>query len=123
MCYTYARSLRLDGKKSEALLQLNQIQQTSPIYLLRQIEEALASGNDKEFFVEDDPIPCNFKCPLTLELMRHPVYYEVSNEGSKKHRYYFEKESIESWLAKSKICPIRKGPLAFNDLVEDEDLV
>jgi hypothetical protein len=123
VCYAYARSLRLDGKKSEALFQLNQIQQTSPIYLLRQLEEALALGNAQDFFDDDDPIPCTFKCPISQELMRHPVYYELSDQGSKKHRYRFEKASIESWLDKNKSCPITRNPLSFNDLVDDEDLV
>jgi hypothetical protein len=113
--YTYARSLRLDGKKPAALIQLNQINQNSPIYLLSQLETQ-ALDNEKEVF-DIDRIPFKFKCPLTLEPMKCPVYYERAN-----HRFQFEKEAIEECIDRRASCPLTQSPLSRNDLVNDEDL-
>ena len=52
--------------------------------------------------------PSNYVCPLTLQLMEHPV-----NDGC---GHSFERDAILSWLGYHEICPISRKPCHRDEL-------
>ena len=65
--------------------------------------------------IDDESIPENFVCPLTLELMTDPL---VS-----KHGHSFERTAVLKWLEKGNTtCPITRQPLTMSMLIPNVSL-
>ena len=62
----------------------------------------------------DVEIPDTFVCPLTMDLMRDPLY--------SKYGHHFERNAILQWLAKENTCPITRQPLFPSMLIPDNSL-
>ena len=58
--------------------------------------------------------PEEFICPLTLEVMRHPVMTI--------HGHNFEKDAILDWLQTNPVCPLTREPMKLSRLVSNESL-
>ncbi|HCJ82760.1 MAG TPA: hypothetical protein DHV52_00235 [Parachlamydiales bacterium] len=68
--------------------------------------------------IENDAILSRFICPISQELIRHPV----SDPTCKKGTVVFEKKQIEHWLKKNPISPISRRPLSIQDLKREPAL-
>ena len=60
------------------------------------------------------PIPDDFYCPISGELMKDPV--------SDKYGHSYEKSEIMKWLKINKVSPLTKGELQITDLKENDSL-
>ena len=58
--------------------------------------------------------PSEFICPITLEIMNHPM---MSRSG-----HHYERDAIVSWLERSGSCPLTRQPLALSDLISDRNM-
>ena len=58
--------------------------------------------------------PEEFICPLTLEVMVHPVM--------SIHGHSFEKDAIFDWLQSNPVCPLTREPMRLSRLVTNENL-
>lgn len=115
--FVLARSFRLSNGRSDLILeQINKIDQTSPLYRLGQIEKKCMDLSKSEVF-DEDGIPVIFKCPIKVDIMIDPVFYEKNN-----FKFYFEREAIESWIKKRGTCPLTDNQLQINDLIADDIL-
>ena len=73
-------------------------------------KEATSNAEKINGILEDENIPENYFCPLTMSIMTDPVY--LPNDVTKK---VFERSSITRWLSeKSATHPSRTGPHPFN---------
>jgi len=52
--------------------------------------------------------PCNYICPLTLQLMNEPM-----NDGC---GHCFDRDAIVAWLEYHEMCPISRKPITRRDL-------
>lgn len=59
-------------------------------------------------------LPHTIVCPITNEIFYDPI------KSSTGHN--FERDAIEEWLTKNKICPITRLPLTETDLTPNKDL-
>lgn len=59
-------------------------------------------------------VPGEFVCPISLEIMRHPV---VTPCG---HR--FDEHSLSRWLSERGNCPLDRKPLTSEQVKKDGDL-
>ncbi|KAI3716039.1 hypothetical protein L6452_23082 [Arctium lappa] len=60
-------------------------------------------------------IPCHFRCPISLELMRDPVTVETGQT--------YDRSSIESWVATGNTtCPVTRLPLTDFTLIPNHTL-
>ena len=64
--------------------------------------------------IMDSEIPDIFVCPLTMDLMKDPLY--------SKYGHNFERNAILLWLAKENTCPITRQPLFPSMLIPDNSL-
>jgi hypothetical protein len=69
---------------------------------------------DMEFNDTIIQVPNAYICPITLNLMSHPL---VSKTG--KH---YERSAIIAWLMKSNTCPLTRQPLSLSHLISDRAL-
>ncbi len=69
---------------------------------------------DMEFNDKIIQVPNAYICPITLNIMSHPL---VSKTG--KH---YERSAIISWLMKSNTCPLTRQPLFLSHLISDRAL-
>uniref|UniRef100_A0A0D9XHF5 U-box domain-containing protein n=1 Tax=Leersia perrieri TaxID=77586 RepID=A0A0D9XHF5_9ORYZ len=60
------------------------------------------------------PVPPEFRCPISLDLMRDPV---VGPTG-----ITYDRAGIEAWLLAAARCPVTKGDLRADDLVPNHAL-
>jgi U-box domain len=59
--------------------------------------------------------PSEFLCPITMELMVHPM--------ATRHGQNFEKSAIVAWLRQgSGACPLTRKPLKISDLIHNHGL-
>jgi U-box domain len=59
--------------------------------------------------------PSEFLCPITMELMVHPM--------ATRHGQNFEKSAIVAWLRQgSGLCPLTRKPLKISDLIHNHGL-
>ena len=83
---------------------------------------ATAAANERRAFnangggggAKDDDAPKHLLCPITCELMLHPV---VAPDG---HTY--ERTAIERWLAKKRTSPMTAAPMGSGGLVPNHAL-
>lgn len=60
-------------------------------------------------------VPCHFRCPISLELMRDPVTVATGQT--------FDRQSIESWIAAgNSTCPVTRSPLPELSLIPNHTL-
>lgn len=59
-------------------------------------------------------IPDEFICPLTHEIMEHPL---VTRQG-----FTFEREAIIQWIDETRSCPLTRKPLSISNLIHDRHL-
>ena len=59
-------------------------------------------------------IPDRFVCPLTLELMKQPLY--------SKYGHSFERKAILQWLSTNDTCPVTRKPLSPSLLIPNNQL-
>jgi len=59
-------------------------------------------------------IPDRFICPITLQVMRHPL--------TTRNGLNFERSAILSWLQRSEFCPLTRQPLRPSDLIRNRNL-
>ncbi|KAF0904786.1 hypothetical protein E2562_037146 [Oryza meyeriana var. granulata] len=75
--------------------------------LRRRGKEAGRGGDGVE---EEVSVPANFRCPISLELMRDPVTAPTG--------ITYDRESLEGWLARGHgTCPVTGLPVRLADLV------
>lgn len=60
------------------------------------------------------PVPDEFICPITLEVMTCPV--------TTKYGLTFDRRAIKEWLHRNSTCPLTRQPLTLNDLVPNQTL-
>jgi len=63
---------------------------------------------------ENHQVPNSYICPITLEIMTHPL---VTRNG-----LHFERSAIFNWLEKSATCPLTRRPMQLSDLIHDRHL-
>jgi hypothetical protein len=61
-----------------------------------------------------DAMPDEFICPITLNVMTHPL---VTRSGQN-----FERSAILNWLSQSKECPLTRQPMKPSDLIPNRAL-
>lgn len=61
-------------------------------------------------------IPQEFICPITLELMVHPM---ATRHGQ---TFSFERAAILAWMEKSDVCPMTRKPLSMGDVINNNFL-
>jgi len=72
----------------------------------------MSSSSEDE---EQQAIPDEFICPLTLEIMRSPMM--------NKYGFNFERNAILEWLQRGHFqCPLTRKPMTLRDLVSNRPL-
>lgn len=69
---------------------------------------------DKEESYNADGVPERFICPLTLEIMEHPLMTRAGHS--------FERVAILNWLRRNDKHPLTRESLSLRDLVQNEAL-
>lgn len=69
---------------------------------------------DMEFNSKTIAVPSAYICPITLNLMSHPL---LSKTG-----IHYERSAILGWLLKSNTCPLTRQPLHLSHLISDQVL-
>lgn len=69
---------------------------------------------DMEFNGKIIPVPSTYICPITLNLMSHPL---LSKTGM-----HYERSAILAWLVNSDTCPMTRQPLHLSNLISDRAL-
>ena len=59
--------------------------------------------------VTEDDIPSEFICPITNEIMKHPLM--------SIHGHNYERDAIFEWLGKHSTCPLSRRELSISKLV------
>ena len=59
-------------------------------------------------------IPDHLICPITLQVMRHPL--------TTRNGLNFERSAILNWLQRSEFCPLTRRPLRPSDLIRNRNL-
>lgn len=64
--------------------------------------------------VEEDVVPNEFYCPITMEMMSDPV---VAGDG-----FSYERDAISSWLRHKQVSPMTNEPLKSKEIVPNKQL-
>ena len=64
--------------------------------------------------VTEDDIPSEFICPITNEIMKHPLMTI--------HGHNFERDAIFEWLQEHSTCPLSRRELSVSKLVNNHAL-
>ena len=72
----------------------------------------LSSSSQLE--TDDAAIPNEFRCPLTLEIMKDPVMTRLGHS--------FERNELFLWLQKNQVCPLTRNPLKLSDIITNKAL-
>lgn len=71
-------------------------------------------SDETELELEDETVPQEFLCPLTMDVMKDPV---VTKYGQS-----YEREAILEWLVGSKTDPMTRQPLRLRDIITNHNL-
>lgn len=93
----------------QACLEPNRRRRVEVRQIVPQLEAIRAAA-----LAQRTPIPDEFRCPLSLELMTDPV---VAVDGQT-----YERADIERWLATHDTSPMSGEPLAHKSLVPNHTL-
>ena len=89
--------------QTQTSTQTNRVRRISSIEVQRQpsVPIAIAEQSDDEH--DDEDVPDDFKCPITMLLFKTPV---IAADG---HTY--ESHAIQKWLAKKNTSPLHGAPM------------
>ncbi|XP_047136345.1 uncharacterized protein LOC100211223 isoform X2 [Hydra vulgaris] len=92
------------GHRNKIIREINQLKQLSYYN-----DDIVGCNND------NDVVPSDFLCPITMEIMVDPV---IAADG-----FTYEKKSIMSWLSSGKLTsPMTNIPLSHTELVPNQSL-
>jgi hypothetical protein len=77
------------------------------------LQETMTSSPSMSSFPSEE-IPEEFLCPITLQVMNHPLMT--------RHGHNFERAAILGWFEQSTECPLTRRPLKPSDLISNRFL-